>query len=267
MDLPELDITEPAAVDSVLGLFRPDAVVNCAAYTDVDAGESEREKAWALNADAPRRLAEWLQREGGRLIHLSTDYVFDGCRAADRPYRESDPPAPRCFYGKSKLAGEVAVREAAEDVVIVRTAWLYSVRGRNFPKTILRRCVQYPHQPLRVVNDQRGSPTWTYRLARQIEGLLDHGQGLYHATSEGDCTWFDLARTFLGMLKMPCPVLPCTTKEYPTTARRPANSVLENRRLKAEGLNAMKPWQEDLADFVHGYRERLLREARRQLHD
>lgn len=263
MDLPELDITDPASVTHALKDFRPDVVVNCAAFTRVDAAETEREAAWRVNADGPRHLARELTRRGGRLVHLSTDYVFDGRRPPPQPYVESDQPGPTGYYGVSKLAGETAVLEACGRHVILRTAWLYGRHGHNFLKTMLRLALRQPDRPLKVVNDQYGSPTWSERLARQIDKVVDAGvTGLYHATAEGYGTWFDLACHFLKAMGLEHEIRPCATAEHPTPARRPANSILENARLKAEGLNVMQDWRADLDAFVARFREDLLAEER-----
>jgi dTDP-4-dehydrorhamnose reductase len=262
--LPEasLDITDPQAVDAAIRAHRPDWVVNCAAYTQVDRAETERDRALAVNASGPRYLAEALSRHGGWLLHVSTDYVFGGLKPPPTPYLEDDPTGPLSQYGLSKLRGEEAIREATDRFAIVRTAWLYGRRGPNFLKTMLRLARRTPPQPLKVVHDQFGSLTWSHRLARQIARLVEAGgQGIYHATAEGVCTWYEAAQAFLGLMGVDVPLAPITTAEYPTPAVRPKNSILENRRLKEAGLNVMRPWQEDLEAFVRLYREELLAEA------
>lgn len=255
LDLPDLDIADPGAVERALSAFRPDAVINAAAYTQVDRAETDREAARRANAVGPRVLAEYVERHGGVLVHLSTDYVFDGRRPPPQPYLETDPTGPASVYGTTKLEGEEAVRRATARHIILRTAWLYGARGHNFLRTILRRALAKPDVPLRVVADQYGSPTWSRRLAEQIRKALEGGaRGLYHASAEGACTWYELAVEFLRRMDVGIRVEPCATAEYPTPARRPANSILENARLKAEGLHVMRPWAEDLAEFVrlHG---------------
>jgi dTDP-4-dehydrorhamnose reductase len=262
MDLPELDITARASVAAALDPFRPDLIVNCAAYTQVDAAETERDAAQRVNVEGPRLLAEHAQRRGAHLVHISTDYVFDGRREPPRPYVETDATGPACVYGETKLAGEQAVQAATRRWAILRTAWLYGSHGHNFLKTILRLARRDPARPLRVVNDQYGSPTWSYRLALQIARLVEaRNCGLYHATAEGHCTWYELARRFLAHMGVQHALVPCTTEEYPTAARRPRNSILENARLKAEGLNVMQPWEQDVAEFVRRHGEQLRREA------
>jgi dTDP-4-dehydrorhamnose reductase len=261
-DLEQLDITDLSAVDDLIRRVGPDVVINCAAYTREDACETDRELAWKVNVEGPRNLALNIDKYGGRLIHISTDYVFDGTRKAPEPYEEDDEPNPVSYYGKTKLEGELAVRGLANRHVIIRTAWLYGSSGPNFLKTMLRLASKNPQREIKVVNDQSGSPTWSYRLALQIARLIEtHGQGTYHATSEGYCTWYELATYFLDRMGVPHKVIPCTTEEYPTPASRPKNSVLENRRLKEEGLNLMIDWKDDLDRFVSLFAQDLLREV------
>lgn len=263
LDLPELDIADAGAVERKLSAFQPDVVINAAAYTQVDRAETEPDAARRANAEGPRVLAEYVERHGGVLVHVSTDYVFDGQRPPPRPYVETDPTGPASVYGRTKLAGEEAVRRATTRHVILRTAWLYGASGRGFLRAILGRALANPGAPLRVVSDQYGSPTWSGRLALQIRKALEGGaRGLYHAAGAGACTWFDFAAEFLRLLNVPARVEPCPATEYPRPAPRPRNSVLENARLKTEGLLVMRPWAEDLAEFARLYGERWLREAR-----
>jgi dTDP-4-dehydrorhamnose reductase len=263
-DVDELDITDPAAVDAMINRVRPDVIINCAAYTDVDGCETEKDHAWKVNVEGPKNLALGLETHGGQLIHISTDYVFDGNKPPPEPYVEEDEPHPVSSYGKTKLEGELAVREIAERHVILRTAWLYGMKGSNFLKTMLRSASRDPEKEIRVVNDQFGSPTWSYRLALQIARLMEvESQGTYHATSEGHCSWYDLATFFLEMMGIPHRVAPCTTEAYPTPAVRPSNSVLENRRLKEEGVHVMVNWKEDIEQFVSMFGESLIEETKR----
>ncbi len=258
----EADITDSAAVDRLVAGFRPDVVLNCAAYTRVDDCEVQRGRAFAVNVTGPGNLARSIQRYGGKLIHISTDYVFDGMREVPKPYVEDDEPAPVSYYGQTKLEGERIVRELTERWLIVRTAWLYGIAGRNFPKTILRLALKDPGRELKVVNDQFGSLTWSFRLARQIERLIElDGHGLYHATAEGYSSWYEVAAAFLKRMGVAHKVSPCSSDQYPTRAARPGNSILENQRLKAAGINGMHHWEEDLERFVALFRDRLIREA------
>ncbi len=258
----DLDITDPAAVEKIVEGFRPAVILNCAAYTRVDDCEIQRELAFAVNVNGPRNLALCAQKFGGKLVHISTDYVFDGARAAPNPYVEEDEPAPVSAYGQSKLEGERAIQEVTDSCLIVRTAWLYGIVGRNFLKTILRLALSDPQREFRVVNDQFGSLTWSYRLARQIAYLIEiDGRGTYHATAEGYSTWYEVAATFLKLMGVVHRVSPCTSDQYPTRAVRPTNSILENQRLKAAGINFMRPWGEDLDEFVTRFRDRLICEG------
>ena len=262
-DLPEVNIGDADSIARLFERTRPEVVINCAAYTAVDACESDLDLSWRINAEGPGHLAKGAAKGGARLIHISTDYVFDGKRPAPQPYVEDDVPNPLSQYGRSKLAGEVAVRENCSDYVILRTAWLYSATGKNFLKTMLRLSLAAPERELKVVDDQHGSLTWSRTLARQIEPLLQSSiTGIVHTTSEGHATWYEVARTFLTLMGVPFAMRPCSTAEYPTPAHRPANSILENRVLKEAGCNLFVDWRQDLERFVDEHREALLAEAR-----
>ena len=262
MDLPELDIADPQGRAQALG-DGPEAIVNCAAFTRVDACETEREAALRVNAAGPRCLADHAARHGALLVHVSTDYVFDGRREPPLPYTEQDPTGPLSWYGETKRQGERAVMQSGCRYAILRTAWLYGFRGKNFLKTMLRLALRPEGDDIKVVNDQYGSPTWSRRLARQIGAVLDTGAtGLFHATAEGYCTWFELARTFLEAMRIDHRLVPCTTEEYDTAAVRPRNGILENSALKAAGLHVMRDWKEDVREFAAMYRETLIEEAR-----
>ena len=250
LDLPDIDITDPASVAAAFAAFRPNAVVNCAAYTRVDDAESHEGLCSRINADGPANLAAACDAAGAILVHVSTDYVFDGAKPLGQAYVEDDPPAPASAYGRTKLAGEAPVLAYAKGAVL-RTAWLYGATGANFLRTMLRLSLRRPPAPIRVVDDQHGSPTWSGSLARQIGRLLgDFHPGLYHATSQGSCTWYGLTRRFFSAAGIDHEVVPIATADYPTPARRPANSVLENRNLKRLGLDAMPPWEEDVDAFA-----------------
>ncbi len=259
----ELDISSQAAVDAAIAALHPDILINCAAYTAVDSCEKEKELAWKVNAGGPENLARGMEARGGRLIHISTDYVFDGNKPITERYTEEDQVGPLSEYGSSKLAGEEAVTEISSDHLILRTAWLYGWQGKNFLKTMLRLALANPFRELRVVNDQYGSLTWTATLARQIQAVLTSDlQGIAHATAEGASTWFQGACYFLDAMEVPHNLVPCSTSEYPTPAHRPTNSILENRRLKQAGVSVFTSWQHDIDAFVHQYKEELLQEAK-----
>lgn len=259
----ELDITNPVKVEEAMRRLSPSIILNCAAYTNVDACETEREAAWKLNVEGPKTLASVVQENGGCLIHISTDYVFNGKKNLPDPYIEDDMTEPLSYYGMTKLESEEVVRKATDHHVVLRTAWLYGINGHNFLKTLLKLALKNPEREIKLVNDQFGSPTWSYRLALQIDKLIEAGcRGTYHATSEGYCTWYELANHFLEEMGVPYSIVPCTTEEYPTTAKRPKNSILENRHLKKNNINIMPHWQDDMDQFIFAYKERLISEAK-----
>ncbi len=258
----DLDITDNDQVDAVFRENRPEVVINCAAYTAVDRCEEESKRCFDVNGVGPGFLAARCRAVNARLIHISTDYVFDGNRPVPEPYCEDDLINPLSAYGRSKLAGEQAIVESMDNYCILRTAWLYGMAGGNFLKTILRLALSRPEPGLKIVNDQFGSLTWTARLAEQVEVLVDSpATGIMHATAEGFSSWFEGAVFFLQAMGVEAELAPCTTKEYPTPAHRPANSILENKRLKKAGLNKMVPWQQDVQTFVDQNRQPLLDEA------
>jgi dTDP-4-dehydrorhamnose reductase len=259
----ELDITDLAGVEERVSRFRPEAIVNCAAFTQVDLSETERDAAVQGNITGPRNLALSAAHHDALLVHVSSDYVFDGEKTVPTPYLEGDPTGPLSWYGRTKLEGEQAIQSITDRHMIVRTAWLYGWHGPNFLKKILKQALSPQVPELKVVNDQFGSPTWSYRLAQQLNRLLEAGgQGIYHASAEGYCTWFELTRYFLDRLGVDKKVRPCPTSDYHTPAVRPKNSILENRRLKEGGLNVMRSWQEDVDEFVAAFGKDLLKEAR-----
>jgi dTDP-4-dehydrorhamnose reductase len=241
----ELDITDAAVVHRAISDFAPDIVVNAAAYTAVDAAEADETAAYQVNASGPAALAAAMNGHG-RLIHVSTDYVFAG--DATRPYEVDDPTDPKSAYGRTKLAGELAVRELLPDrSYVVRTAWVYGEVGTNFVKTMAR--LERERETVSVVDDQRGSPTWSADLARALVQLARSTApaGTYHCTAAGDTTWFGFAQAIFAALGAdPTRVLPTTTDAFPRPARRPAYSVLSTAKWRAVGLPARPPWPEAL---------------------
>lgn len=263
VDIDTLDITDFKAVKDFINQVKPEAIVNCAAFTQVDACETRQELAWAANVKGPENLAICAKESGARLIHMSTDYVFDGKKKPPAPYLETDATNPSSYYGRTKLEGEQAISLHMENYAILRTAWLYGFYGNNFLKAILKKALS--GQRLKVINDQFGSPTWSFRLAEQIKRIVESSaRGIYHASSEGYCTWYELAEYFLEKMNLPHDVSPCATEEYPLPAPRPKNSILENQRLKAQGLNIMKHWQGDLDEFIEKHGAQLINECRVQ---
>jgi len=258
----QLDISDIRQVVSIFSNYQPDIVINCAAYTAVDKCETETQLAWQVNATGPENLARQAEETGARLVHISTDYVFDGKKPATESYSEGENVAPLSEYGRSKLAGEQAIAAYSSNYLILRTAWLYGWKGKNFLKTILRLALADPTRELKVVNDQYGSLTWTATLARQIQAVLSPKmQGIVHATATGSSTWYEGACYFLDSMGLPYRITPCTTAEYPTPAHRPANSILNNQRLENEGLSVFRSWQEDIEQFVALHKEELIQEA------
>ena len=248
----ELDVTEPAAVDAAVAAVAGGAVVNAAAYTAVDRAESEPEAAFAINATGAGHLARACRRHGARLVHVSTDYVFDGAKAT--AWTEEDPIAPLGVYGRSKAEGEQLIRAELPEAVIVRTSWVFAAEGLNFVKTILRLAGERP--VLRVVADQRGCPTDTTDLARALLALLARPQatGLYHFCGEGETTWHGFAEAILAGARVRERIVATrvdaiTTAEFHTPARRPANTVLDTRKIRALGITP-RPWREGLAEVL-----------------
>lgn len=248
----EIEIGDEASLRRVLPPLAPDVVVNTAAFHDVPACEGDPERAYRLNAVAPRRLARLCRELGTRLVHISTDYVFDGARRT--PYREDDRPAPLNAYGISKLAGEHEVLSAGGRHQVVRSSGLYGVRpcrgkGGNFLDSILARAARDP--VVRVVNDEVLTPTWTGSLAGQLRVLALGGpDGLFHATDHGSCSWFEFARELFALAGVRTPLEPVSARDWPSPVRRPPYSVLENAALAACGLDRMRPWRDALAECV-----------------
>ncbi|MFH2219164.1 MAG: dTDP-4-dehydrorhamnose reductase [Pseudomonadota bacterium] len=257
----DVDISRLSDVEKTVRHVAPDIIINCAAFTNVDACETESRRCREVNVIGPRNLASSVETYGGRLIHISSDYVFDGKKPFPEPYVEEDSPNPLSVYGKSKLEGEDAIRRATARYTILRTAWLYGINGRNFLKTILGLALKESGKQIKVVNDQFGSPTWSRSLAIQISKMIGENlQGTYHATSEGYCSWHELAVYFLEKMGVFHTVTPCTSDDYPAAATRPRNSILENRRLKEKGIDLMAPWKTDLNQYISEFGDRLMRE-------
>lgn len=241
-----LDLSREAAIHSVVSDVRPDVVINCGAFTQVDRCESEADLALLINGTAVGWLAEASEAQGAMLIQVSTDYVFDG--TATRPYREEDPTNPMSVYGRTKLEGE---RQAARchRHLIARTSWLYDAWGKNFLNTMLAAAAQ--GRSLRVVDDQRGAPTTCRALARQLKVAAEEGwQGIVHTTCTGDTTWHGFAKAIFDANGIAANLTPCTTADYPTPARRPAYSVLDNHRRRTLGPDLMPHWHEALREVL-----------------
>lgn len=253
VDHDRADIRHARAVADVVHAAKPDWVVNSAAMTHVDRCENDPVAAFEVNALGARNVARACAADGVRLLHISTDYVFDGEKSS--PYVEDDSPRPINAYGVSKLAGEWFVRADCPAHTIVRTSGLYGWflcrgKGTNFPETILSRARQ--GQALRVVSDERLTPTFTDDLARQIRTMIERAvpNGIYHATNAGACSWFEFASELLRLAGVTGSIQPIAAKEWKSPTRRPSNSVLENRALARLGLDAMPDWHDALARYV-----------------
>jgi len=249
----EVSMLDPAALEAFAAGRGIDRIVNCAAYTAVDKAEIEEELARRLNADGPENIGRLASAIGARVVHVSTDYVFDG--NGKSPYKETDPVNPASAYGRTKAEGEARLALACPDAVIVRTAWLYGKHGPNFVATMLRLMAE--KDELGVVMDQRGSPTWAYDLAVALADLAsaeDVPSGPYHFTNDGEASWYDFAVEIqrlgreLGILSRDCRVKPLTTAEYGSKTRRPAYSVLSKDRIKALGI-PVPGWKESLRKY------------------
>ncbi|HEX5128566.1 MAG TPA: dTDP-4-dehydrorhamnose reductase [Usitatibacter sp.] len=266
----QLDLADPASIREGVRAARPDVIVNCAAYTAVDRAETDREAAHAANAVGPGVLGEEAKRCGALLLHFSTDYVYDGSKPA--PYVEDDAVNPLSVYGTTKLDGERAVAASGAAHLVLRTSWVYGPRGRNFLFTMLRLGRERPE--LRIVDDQEGAPTSSRALARLVRELLDRGgdtdrisrdevdrvaaaSGIYHATAAGSTTWFGFAQAIFeemarqGRLEFAAPrLVPIATRDYPTPARRPANSVMSNAKLEGAFGVSIADWRSGLVEVV-----------------
>ncbi len=251
VDLPELDIVDEQAVIAFYERERPEATINCAAWTDVDGAESNREAAHAVNADGAGNLARAAAQIGTPLLHISTDYVFDGAAPLDasgspRPYLESDPTGPQSVYGETKLVGERQVLAASPSHAVVRTAWLYGIDGPNFVATMLR--LAREREAVQVVDDQIGSPTWSGHLAPAVVGLLERGvAGLVHLTGAGSVSWSGFAKEIFRQADVDCRVEAISSSQMTRPAPRPAFSVLETER---DDVLPMGPWQDGLAGYM-----------------
>jgi dTDP-4-dehydrorhamnose reductase len=251
--LQELDFMFPEAAGKVIAGYRPDRVINCAAYTQVDKAESEPEAAFRINRDAAGQVAKAVAETGGKLLHVSTDFIFSGTQ--DRPYLETDAANPLSVYGQSKLEGEQAVVGALPEALVLRTAWIYGVNGHNFVKTMLR--VAAGGKPLRVVDDQVGSPTWAADIAAVILRLLDSdAAGVFHYTNAGSTSWYGFASAILeeaaalGFELKTREVQPIPTSGYPTPAKRPAYSVLDTGKIASLLSLSIPAWRDSLKNML-----------------
>lgn len=253
-DIDVLDITDKQAVDTFMQVHRISYVLNCAAYTDVNRAETDETLAERVNAEAVCILGEVSAAQSAKMIHVSTDYVFDGTNCL--PYTETDATCPVSAYGRTKLKGEQLLQAVCPDAVIIRTAWLYSEWGNNFVKTMLR--LGKEREELCVVFDQVGTPTYAGDLAEAMLTIVEaasHGHfvpGVYHYSDEGVCSWYDFTVKILALGGLPCRVEAIETKDYPTPAIRPAYSVLNKAKIKEIYKMAVPHWEESLKKMING---------------
>ncbi len=243
----ELDITNQLQCEEVITSTKPDVIIHCAAYTAVDAAETDEDGAYLVNAVGSRNIAVAAEKIGAKVCYISTDYVFDG--KSSLPYREYDNTNPQTVYGKSKRAGEHLVQSLSSKYFIVRTSWVYGVQGNNFVKTMLKLGMEKPS--LQVVHDQIGSPTYTVDLAHFLERLIKtEAYGIYHASNTGSCSWFEFAQAIFDEAGLKPELLPCSTDKFTRPAPRPSNSVMEHLSIRTNGLEDLRPWREALHEFV-----------------
>jgi len=246
-DIPSLDITDINQVENIISSYKPNIVINSAAYTNVDECESNSKLAYEINSFAPKNLAIVCDKYNSKLIHISTDYVFNG--ENDKPYVESDKTEPINVYGETKLKAEELIRNTFDNYVILRTSWLYGLNGNNFVKTMVE--LSESHDEISVVDDQRGSPTYTHDLAIAILELLENDlNGTYHLTNSGNCTWFDFAKNIFEIANVDVDLKPVATDEFPRPAKRPKYSVLNNGKWKNDGLTPLRNYKNALNDYL-----------------
>ncbi len=247
VDIDEMDITDKISVEKVIGEAAPDVVVHCAAYTAVDAAEDNEALCRRVNAGGTRNIAEVCKKLDCKMVYISTDYVFDG--QGTRPWEPDDERHPLNVYGQTKYEGELAVQENLSKYFIVRIAWVFGKNGKNFVKTMLK--LAETHDKLTVVNDQFGSPTYTYDLARLLVDMIQTDKyGIYHATNEGICTWYEFACEIFRQAGVKIEVTPVPASEYPAKAKRPENSRLDKSKLTENGFERLPSWQDALARYL-----------------
>lgn len=246
-DLPEVDITDNACVEAFFDKVKPEAVIHCAAYTNVDGAESNKELCRAINRDGTLNVAKAAQKHGAKLVYISTDYVFDG--EGTEPFETDSPKAPCNHYGVTKLEGEVAASENCEKCFIVRISWVFGINGKNFVKTMLRLAKE--REELTVVCDQTGSPTYTPDLSELIcEMIKTEKYGVYHATNENYCSWAEFAAEIMRLAGEKTKIIPVASSEYKTVAVRPLNSRMSKTSLDNAGFRRLPTWQDALERFL-----------------
>lgn len=250
-DIGEMDITDAQSVDTVIRAAAPDAVIHCAAYTAVDAAEDNEAVCRKINAEGTQNIATVCKALDCKMIYISTDYVFGG--QGDRPWEPEDECDPKSVYGQTKYEGELAVQNTLDKYFIVRIAWVFGLNGKNFVKTMLN--LAKTHDRLTVVNDQFGSPTYTYDLAKLLVDMVQTEKyGIYHATNEGVCSWYEFACAIFQAAGIHMEVVPVTTAEYGAKAERPFNSRMSKDKLVANGFDRLPPWQDALKRYLEELR-------------
>ena len=247
VDIDEMDITDADQVNEVIKEAAPDAVIHCAAYTAVDAAEDNEEICRKVNAQGTENIAKVCEELDIKMMYISTDYVFNG--QGERPWEPDDEREPLNVYGQTKYEGELAIEEHVKKFFTVRIAWVFGVNGKNFIKTMLN--LGKTHDHLTVVNDQTGSPTYTYDLARLLVDMIQTDKyGRYHATNEGLCTWYEFACEIFKQAGMDVSVAPVSSDEYPAKAKRPSNSRMDKSKLTANGFQPLPTWQDALSRYL-----------------
>ena len=247
VDIDEMDITDTDQVNKVIKEAAPDAVIHCAAYTAVDAAEDNEEICRKVNAQGTENIAKVCEELDIKMMYISTDYVFNG--QGERPWEPDDEREPLNVYGQTKYEGELAIEEHVKKFFTVRIAWVFGVNGKNFIKTMLN--LGKTHDHLTVVNDQTGSPTYTYDLARLLVDMIQTDKyGRYHATNEGICTWYEFACEIFKQAGMDVSVAPVSSDEYPAKAKRPSNSRMDKSKLTANGFQPLPTWQDALSRYL-----------------
>lgn len=251
----ELDVLNQELLIKKIQEIKPEIVINCSAYTKVDKAEEEKEECIKVNAIGAKNVSYASYKVGAKIIYFSTDYIFDGEK--ESPYTELDNPNPISTYGRSKLLGEIYTSKHNPNHLILRISWLYGINGRNFVKTIIKKAKE--EKELKIVSDQKGSPTYTLDVVKQTWELIKKDKvGIYHSANQGETSWYEFAKKIIEKLKINVKISPIKTGKYPALAKRPKYSVLDNYLLKLEGINIMRDWETALNEFLDTYGTLLL---------
>ena len=248
VDIEEMDITDETAVSRVMEETAPEAVIHCSAFTAVDRAEEEQELCYKVNVQGTENIAKMCQKLGCKMLYLSTDYIFSG--EGQRPWEPEDTPSPLNAYGQSKYQGEVALRQYVDKYFIVRISWVFGINGNNFIKTMLR--LGKENGAVKVVDDQIGSPTYTFDLAKLLVDMIETEQyGAYHATNEGICSWYEFAKEIFQEANMKeVTVTPVSSEEFPVKAKRPKNSRMSKGKLVQNGFSLLPSWQDAVKRYI-----------------